>query len=516
MLAVSNDGRIETKKPGMMKLKITVLLILLSKLSFGQKNDTRLNGLDTEIANLVKAYNAVGLSIAVIENNKTIYSKGFGFRDLETKLPITPSTIFPIGSTTKAFTASLLGILEDQHRLSIKDKPSLYIPKLQFYNDKMDNLITIGDLLCHKSGIGGVDGTYIFFPAVKRIDLMPRLKYLKQNGPVNESWIYSNFGYVIAGTIVEQVTNQSWDKNIQDEIFTPLHMNSSSTSISEMLKSGNYASGYGINNKETKKLIFEELNNDKPVGGINSTVTDLTNWMTTWLNNGTFNGKEILSENYIREATSIKAIDNGLPPETSDPNVYTFGYGYGWKINSNKGHYKVNHGGNVSGFSSQMVLYPTDSLGIVVLVNQHNSLLPFIVADLVTNRMLKLQRTAWSSYPVKVAEVNLVSREIKGLNTTEKLTHSFPAYCGKYSNAGYGTFEIVNENENLFAVFPGFKFRLEHRFYDIFVLKATREIAQNMNPEFFLNFGLDNEGNVSTVKINLQDDPVEFVRQAKE
>lgn len=500
----------------MTKLKLFIFLFLTTNVTFGQKIDTRLSGLDTEIENLLKAYNAVGLSVAVVENNKMVYAKGFGFRDLENKLPVTTNTIFPIGSITKSFTASLLGILENQNQLSLKDKPSLYIPKLQFYNDKMDNLISIEDLLSHKSGIGSADGTYILFPADKRENLMQRLKYLKPNGAIKDSWIYSNLSYIIAGTIVEKITNESWEKNIQDKIFKPLNMNSSSTSITEMKKANDYSLGYGLSNKQTQKVLFAELNNDKPGGAINSTTNDMVNWMTTWLNNGTFQTKEILPKNYIQEATSIKAIDNGLPPEISDPNVYTFGYGYGWKVNSNKGHYKVHHGGNVSGFSSQLVMYPTDNLGIVVLTNQHNSILPYIVADIVTNRMLKLQRTEWNKYPVTVSEINLVSQEIKGINTEKNPTHNLTDYCGNYSNLGFGTFEIVNENNNLFAIFPDYKFKLEHQYFDIFVLKATKEIPQIMNPEFYLNFSLDNEGNISSVKVNLQDEPVEFMKQAKE
>ncbi|MBK7966114.1 MAG: DUF3471 domain-containing protein [Bacteroidetes bacterium] len=223
-----------------------------------------------------------------------------------------------------------------------------------------------------------------------------------------------------------------------------------------------------------------------------------------------------MPKNYIQEATSIKAIDIGLPPEISDPNVYTFGYGYGWKVNSNNGHYKVHHGGNVSGFSSQLVMYPTDNLGIVVLTNQNSSILPYIITDIITNRMLKLKRTEWTKYPVKVSEINLVSQEIKSINTEKKPTHILTEYCGKFTNLGFGTFEIVNENNNLYAVFPDYKFRLEHQYYDIFVLKATKEIPQGMNPEFYLNFSLDNEGNISSVKVNLQDEPVEFMKQAKE
>lgn len=505
----------QTKKI-MTKFKLILLLVLASSFSFGQKTDTRLIGLDTEIQNLLKAYNAIGLSVAIVESNKVIYSQGFGFRDFENKLPTTANTIFPIGSITKSFTASLLGKLESENQLSLKDKPSFYLPKLQFYNSQMDNLITIEDLLSHKSGIGSVDGTYVLFPADKRENLMPRFKYLKPNGAIKDSWIYSNLGYIIAGTIIEKITNETWEKNIQERILSPLQMNNSSTSISELLTSKNFSFGYGINNGKSEKVLFGELTNSKPSGAINSSANEMINWMMVWLNNGQFNNKQILPTKYIQEAESYKAMDNGLPPESSDPNVYSFGYGYGWKINSNNGHYKVHHGGNVSGFSSQLVLFPTDKLGIIVLTNQHNSILPYVVSDIITNRMLKLQRTEWNKYPVKVSDIAIVSKDIKSTNPDKKPTHNLNEYCGKYSNLGFGTFEIAIENDKLFAVFPDFKFQLEHQYYDIFILKATKEIPQVMNPEFNLNFSLDYDGNVSSVKINLQDEPVEFVKQAKE
>ncbi|MBK7966113.1 MAG: beta-lactamase family protein [Bacteroidetes bacterium] len=145
----------------------------------------------------------------------------------------------------------------------------------------MDNLITIEDLVSHKSGIGSVDGTYILFPANKRENLMPRFKYLKPNGEIKDSWIYSNLGYIVAGTIIEKTTNESWEKNIQDKIFKPLNMNNSSTSITEMAKTSSFSFGYGLSNKQTKKVLFEELDNDKPCGSINSTTNDMATWMST-------------------------------------------------------------------------------------------------------------------------------------------------------------------------------------------------------------------------------------------
>lgn len=499
----------------MIKIKIIALLLFCANLSFGQKTDTRLNGLDKEIETLIKKYNAVGLSVAIVENNVTIYSKGFGYRDLENKLPVNENTVFPIGSITKSFTSSLIGVLQDQKKIFVNDKPSQYIPKLQFYNDKMDNLITINDLLCHRSGLGNIDGSYTFFPTEKRQDqdLLMRLKYIKPNGAINDSWIYSNFGYVLLGILIESASGKSWESILQENIFNPLQMTSSSTDNNKMFATNNYSFGYGMLDGKVKKVLFEQLNIEKPVGGINSTAKDLTNYMRMWLNNGTFNENHILSQKYIQDATSFKAIDNGAPPDESDPSVYMFGYGYGWKIVSRKGHYCFNHGGNISGFSSQMALFPTDKLGIVVLTNQNNSLLPYIVTDIITNRILKLPQTTIDKYPVKVTDINTISSTIKPLNKDKQPTHNLIDYCGKYTNAGYGTFEITKEDDNLFIKYPKNKFQLEHQYYDIFMMKAIKEMSQYFNPEFYLNFNLDYDGNIESVKINFQNEPVEFIKE---
>ena len=497
----------------MKRLIYLVFLLLIPNFIFTQKLDSRLKGIDKKIESIIKKYNAVGISVAVVENNQIVYSKGFGYRDLENKLPVNENTVFPIGSITKSFTASLIGILQDQNKISVLEKPAFYIPKFQFYNDKMDNLITINDLLCHRSGLGNVDGSYTFFPAKTRQDLMKRLKYLKPNGAINDSWIYSNFGYAILGTLVENTSGKSWENNIQEDIFNPLQMFSSSTDNKKMFATNNYSLGYGILEGEVKKVLFEQLETEKPAGGINSNVKDLSNYMKMWLNKGNFNEKNILSEKYIQEATSFKAIDNGAPPEENDPSDYLFGYGYGWKTVSRKGHYCFHHGGNISGFSSQMALFPTDKLGIVVLTNQNNSILPYVITDMITNRMLQLPQTDVNNYPVKVADIFTYNKSIKTLNDKQKPTHQLTDYCGKYTNAGYGTFEIIKEDNHLTIKFPRDKYLLEHQYYDIFMMKATEEISQFCNPEFYLNFCLDFDGNIESVKINFQNEPVAFARE---
>ena len=239
----------------------------------------------------------------------------------------------------------------------------------------------------------------------------------------------------------------------------------------------------------------------------------MANWILTWLNNGQFDKQQVLPENYVKTATNIHNI---RPPDSADSNVYLFGDGFGWRVESFKGHYKVHHGGNTSGFSSQVVMYPNNKLGIVVLTNQHNSILPNIIADVITNRMLDLPKTELKQYPVVVNEINKIDKEIKELNKDKISTHKLSEFCGKYSNKGYGTFEIIEENNSLYVVFTTYKVRLEHLEYDIFLMKQINEIPQVMNPEFALNFSTDNNGNISSTKIKLQSEPVGFIKQIEE
>ena len=184
-----------------------------------QTNESKLGGLNEEIENLIERYETVGVSIAIVENNEIIYSKGFGYRDFDRKLEMTANTAMPIGSITKSFTSSLIGILNQNELVSLFEKPSYYIPKLKFYNDKMDLLISVEDLLSHKSGLGNMDASAAFFPVINTNDFVSRFTYLKPTGEIKNSFAYSNVGYGLLGSIIENETNISWQENIKQHIL---------------------------------------------------------------------------------------------------------------------------------------------------------------------------------------------------------------------------------------------------------------------------------------------------------
>lgn len=493
----------------MIKSIFTILLFALVNSVYGQESISRLKGLEQEIKTLMKSYQTVGLSISVVKDNQIVYSEGFGYRDFENKLPVNENTVFPIASCSKTFTASLLGILDAQNKISLKDRPNLHIPKLKFYNSEMDNLITIEDLLSHKSGLGNLDGTLVLFPEEDVLNVLQKLKYIKPEDNTKDSWIYSNMGYTLAGTVVEQVTNKSWEKNLSNTLFTPLNMVNSYTNLASVKKTNNFSYGYGLYSREIKKVLYEEYYNYKPAGGIRSSSRDLANWMIAWLNQGEFNGKQILPQKFVSNATTI----HNIRPNKNEKDVFLFGDGLGWRMETSSGKYKVYHGGNTSGFSTLVLTFPFEKLGITVLTNQTNSILPYIIGDIVKNRMLDLQKTDIKDYPVVVNDIYIPSEIKEELNAEKKPTHSLSSFTGKYTDKGYGTVEIKLKDGHLYAIFPTYEFFLEHLHFNIFVMKSETEISQAINNEFAINFKTNNSGEISSLMIKLQSEPVEFIKQ---
>ncbi|RLK02216.1 serine hydrolase [Tenacibaculum discolor] len=486
-----------------MKFINSLILIITIQFCFSQQTPKELKDIESEINQLMKKYKAVGVSVAVVKNNKVIYSKGFGYRDLENKLPVTTNTIFPIGSVTKSFTGSVLGILASKNQVSLKNKPAFYLPNFEFYNDTMNNLITIEDLLSHKSGIGNQGTTQIFFPEKNRLKMVQRLKYLKPEAEVKNSFAYSNMAYTLAGTIIEQVTGDSWETNIKEKIFTPLEMTNSYIILDKMKKTSNYSLPYGIYKGEIERVTFEEFNTISAAGAIKSTVNDMTNWILTWLNNGVYKNSQIIPKEYIKKATTLQNSNEG----SYEKDAFLFGEGFGWRLRSSCGRFRVEHGGNTYGFSSDLALFPFENIGIVVLTNQDNSLLPYMIVDTITRRLFNI--TPEPNYPVKVKEI-YKPMPYKQFNKDKMPTYSLNSFCGAYEAKGFGRIDIVKENGKLYAILPTYKFQLEHLNYDSFFLKPTKEFKDVFNPQFDIQFMNNIKGKITSLKMYSQKEPIEF------
>jgi len=459
----------------------TLLLLIISSFLFAQKKEIKptdpFAGLDTVLQKVLKDRKAVGFAVAVVKKDKIIYSKGFGYRDYEKQLPVTTNTLFAIGSCTKAFTASLLGLLNKDGKLDL-DKPAReYLPELKFFKDEMNNSITVRDMMCHRTGLPRHDYSWYLFNTASRDSLLKRIQYQEPTAPVRQAWQYNNFMFLAQGMISEKLMGKSWEQNVKEKIFTPLGMSSSNFSIHDLAKMSDASLGYVIfKDSIIKKTDYYDINAMGPAGSINSNVNEMANWVITWVNGGKFNGKEILPSNYVTQAMSSQMVVGAALPDKEVPDAFLSNYGFGWFLSSYRGHYRVEHGGNIDGFSASSSFFPSDSIGIIVLTNQNGSAVPGIVRNTIADKIFGLNKIDWNKRTNDAqAKAKAAAKEAEKKTTSNKKqgtkpSHKLNDYEGLFNNPGYGTIEIYTKNDSLFFRSRNGDAFLRHYHYDFFEL----------------------------------------------
>jgi len=513
-----------------MKQTAFLLLFLFTANLFfaqGQTTDPRLKGIDSEMQKVLDTWDAPSFAVAVVDRGKVVYAKGFGYRDVENKTPADANTLYAIGSCTKAFTASVLGILRSEGKLGFDDSPRKYIPDLAFYNDEMNNQITIKDMMCHRTGLPRHDFAWYLFPADSRDELVKRIAYQEPFAGVRETWYYNNFMFLLQGVIAEQITGKSWEDNVREKILNPLGMTTANLSIGEMEKAADAALGYNTDEDgKNEKTDYYHIAAMGPAGSINASVTEMAEWLKVWIHGGKYGETEILPAPYVSEAMTPQMVMGGGAPGKERPSLHFSTYGYGWMCSSYKGHYRVQHGGNIDGFSANTCFFPSDSLGIVVLTNQNGSSVPSVVRNIMADRMLGVEVTDWNTDLNKEQKEGLAKqKEAKELGGAVQKTgtspsHQLQEYAGTYSNPGYGKFDMIVENDSLFAVFPLMKFWLKHYHYDVFEPFEVEEdgIDTSDHSELRLVFSTNTVGDVAGVEMNIEpalDHAIEFKRSEK-
>jgi CubicO group peptidase (beta-lactamase class C family) len=495
-----------------MRKSFLLLSMLLLFICSGAQppTDPRLKGLDTFALRLLKEWDAPGVTIAVVEKNKIIYTGGFGYRDYEKKLPVTENTLFAIGSCTKAFTASILGILEKEGKVSL-DKPVRdYLPELVFKNDYTNKHATLRDMMCHRTGLPRHDYSW-YGSTASRNELLARVQYQEPSFELRERYQYNNFMFMAQGLVIEKITGKSWEENMQERIFKPLGMSKSNLSVIDLEKSADRSLAYSSISNKIKAIPYRNIDAIGPAGSINSCAKDMANWLITWINDGKFNGKEIIPPSYRAQAITSQISPGGGLPGTENPDLHMSGYGLAWGISSYRGHYRVEHGGGIDGFITTTCFFPSDSLGIFVVSNQGtptNSIRNFIA-----DRMLKLSYRPWG----KSALVDKLKADSTAKTTPNKdsinrkpgtkPSHGMVDYNGEFENKGYGNMKIFTEKDTTWVDYneAGKRTRsyLEHYHYDVFRIRSTEE-TENPKDAPKIRFNTEEKGSIGSLEMRME------------
>jgi CubicO group peptidase (beta-lactamase class C family) len=336
----------------------------------------KLDRLRVVVDSLRKVWKAPGVAVGIIKDDKVILSEGFGQRSVKDNLPVTPQTLFAIGSCTKAFTTAALGILVDEGQLEWDKPVKHYLPTFKMYDDFATQRMTVTDLITHRSGLPRHDFMW-YNSTFSRKDIFNRLQYLEPNKDFRTDWQYQNLMFMTAGYLLEQVSGGTWENFVRSRIFEPLGMKASNFSIDESQKASDFALPYRETKDTVKVIPFRNITTVGPAGSINSNIPDMLEWTRLHLNQGKMGDKQLLNA-----ATMIKlhAPAMVMPQSGKYSEILNSAYALGWMTSAYRGHQVVDHGGNIDGFSAEVMILPQDNIGIVVLTNLDGTPLSNIIA----------------------------------------------------------------------------------------------------------------------------------------
>ena len=304
-----------------------------------------------------------GVVVGVVADQELIWAQGFGFADVERRVPMSPSTKFRMASHSKLFTATAIMQLREQGKLRLDDPVSQHLPwfRVKPAGDD-DGPITIEQLLTHSSGLPREAGDHwssLQFPTeaeVQRLIADREAAFAPQ-----VRWKYSNLAYTIAGLIVEKVSGERWADYVQRHIFQPLAMDASSVDVD----APGLAVGYGRRMPDGSRDVmpFTDARGMASATGITSTVEDMARFVSAQFRKGRMGGRQILSTGSLREMHRVRSVES----------TWTSGNGIGFAVSRVDGKSYVGHGGGYPGYTTNTLIDLDGRVGVVVLTNTVDS-----------------------------------------------------------------------------------------------------------------------------------------------
>jgi CubicO group peptidase (beta-lactamase class C family) len=463
----------------------------------------KLRGLDAYIEQAMKQWEVPGLALAVVKDDSVIYAKGYGVRELGRPEPVTPHTLFAIGSTTKAFTSALMGMLVDEKKVSFDDPVTKYLPWFQMYDPYVTREMTLRDLMTHRSGLSR--GDLLWYGTTRtRDEVVHQIRYLAPSWSFRSHFGYQNIMFLTAGQVEAAVSGESWDALVHQRILDPLGMTSTVTSVKDLPAGGDVATPHARIDQHVVPIHWRNIDDIGPAGSINSNVLDMARWVRMQLDTGVYQGHALVSARSLAVMHSPQMVVP-LDERTQKlhPTEHFSMYGLGWFLLDYRGHEMVHHGGNIDGFSAEVALLPEEHLGVVILTNMNGTALrdalPFRIFDMFLGPPL----TDWSSkyfdaWKLQQAKADSTRAAVEAARVPD--THpslQLARYAGTYRDTLYGDVTVRLENGHLVLQSDTSSADLEHWNYDTF-----RAVWRDpMRGKQFATFELDARANPSRLKL---------------
>lgn len=432
----------------------------------------------------LKFWHAPGCAIAVIHEGKVVYLKGHGVRELGKSEPVTPDTVFSCGSLTKAFTATAIGLLVADGKMSWDDPVRKHVPYFRLADPLADREVTLRDLLCHRTGLARHDVLWTYAPWSLE-EIVRKMAHLQPQHSFRSTYEYNNLTYITLGFAIEAAAGTPWDSFVRKRLLDPLGMKAAVFSRSDALKAADHAMPHRLAGPD-KVVLIEWYNDDKQVrasGSLKTSARDLCAWVRLQLAEGEWEGKQLVARKELLE-TRRPQMAMPVPPTVAEATeTALMSYGLGWRIRDYRGQFVVEHGGAVSGFRAHLLLAPKQHLGIVVLTNLHGADLPPAVCYGILDHAIGLKKKDWNAFHAsELSRVQAADRKreeefLAKRQPGTKPSRELQAYAGEYTHPAYGNLRVRHEADALQIAWSSFTTPLKHFHFDTFISQPVEGLA---------------------------------------
>jgi len=466
-----------------------------------------LTGFDDLVARAMKDWRVPGLAMAVAKDGKVVVERGYGVRQLGQPAPVDSHTLFAIGSTTKAMTAALVGMLVDDKLLAWDDPVVKHLPWFQLKDPAVTRELTVRDLLTHRGGLGNAD--YLWYGQSNSTEeILKRVRLIEPAYSVRSSFIYQNIMYAAAGAVIEAAGHKPWAETIRLRIFEPLGMRDSIATAATLEAHANVAAPHDIVGGQVRVIDNMSVDPVASAGAVWSSVSDMARWMQFLLDGGRIGGsggKRLIGEATFAELFKPQTIAPfDMYPTTSVVKPHWMTYGLGWFQQDYRGRAVDFHTGSIDGMTAIHGLMRDDRLGVYVLANLDHAEVRHALMYTVLDRYIGAPERDWSAELLKlytgIKRQADESREKEEAKRVRGTTPSLPLaqYAGTYSDPLRGDVEVTLSDGGLrLRHGPGFVGRLEHWHYNTFRAKWTAE----WHAPALVTFALDAEGKPTDVDL---------------
>jgi CubicO group peptidase (beta-lactamase class C family) len=460
-----------------------------------------LDALDGIVADAMDRTGVPGVAAAVVYQDETLATRGYGVASTETSAPVDADTIFQLASLSKPLASTVVAGVVGDGAVGWDTTVVTYLPDFALHEPWPSSQVTIADLFSHRSGLADHAGDVLEDMGYGREEVLHRLRYLRPQYSFRDGYAYTNFGLTAGAVAAANAAGQRWEDLCASRLYQPAGMTRTSSRFDDFINADNHAATHVEADGAWVPKYVRDPDAQSPAGGVSSTVTDMARWMRLQIGGGTLDGAEIIAAAALAETHRPHAI-------SSPPGANIGFYGLGWNVGLDPTGLRLSHSGAFAlGAGTAVFLFPEERLGITVLTNGY----PIGLAEAIALGFIDVARAGavqqdWLTLLAPTfAELAAPAygKDVAGDPPADPVApQDLAAYTGTWYNRFSGPIEIAQDGDGLTLsqgpvddpdVYP-----LTHWDRDTFTYEP---VGENANVRAAVTFTIGPDGTASAMTV---------------